>query len=175
MNSDVAARVFGACFGRGDQQQCVARVGRPDGTHPNARARCSGHGTGNAGHPAGSVERPARAAGPREGRFERAWPCRRLPAPFAKAVERGEDACFALEAGEPIRIRRDVGRKNLDRDLAPELRVMGPVCLAHAALPEQSEHLIGADSSIRQIPVRHSAGIVVVPGTAGTGEAPPRC
>ena len=54
-----------------------------------------------------------------------------------RMVERGEQPRFALEAREPIRDRcANDARQDLDRDVAPQLRVAGAVDLAHAARAE---------------------------------------
>ena len=61
-------------------------------------------------------------------------------------VERAGRPRFLLEAAKPVRVSRDSLREDLERDVAAEARVVGPVHLAHAARAEQSEHLIGADA-----------------------------
>ena len=43
-----------------------------------------------------------------------------------RMVQRGEDFRFALKTREPIRVRRERGRQDLDRDLAIQLRVGAP-------------------------------------------------
>ncbi len=49
---------------------------------------------------------------------------------------------FLLEAVQAIGIVRESRRQHLDRDLAPESRVLGQVDLAHAASPERLENLV---------------------------------
>ena len=51
----------------------------------------------------------------------------------ARVVERGEDLRLALEAGQPIGIGGEGLGKQLDRDVAAELRVRRPVDVAHPA------------------------------------------
>ena len=60
-------------------------------------------------------------------------------------VQRREHPRFALEAGEPIGIARERGWQNLDRDVAPELRVVRTVHFAHAARAEQRVQAIPTD------------------------------
>ena len=62
-------------------------------------------------------------------------------------VQRGEHPRFALEAREPIRVARDRARQDLDRDVAPELRVARAVHLAHAARAEQRLQVIPAEGA----------------------------
>ena len=61
-------------------------------------------------------------------------------------VQRGEDLRFALEAGEPIGIGREHVRQDLDRDIAPELRIARAIDLAHAAGPDQGGDFIRAEA-----------------------------
>ena len=60
-------------------------------------------------------------------------------------VERGEHPRLALEARETIRIGGKGGGKDLDRDVAIELRVTGPVDLAHSACPDWTDDLVGVE------------------------------
>src|SRR5205807_3152800 len=60
-------------------------------------------------------------------------------------IERGEHPRFALEAREPIRVARKRMRQDLDRDVAPKLRVSSAVDLAHAAHTEKRLQMIPAD------------------------------
>ncbi len=71
-------------------------------------------------------------------------------------VERGEHPRFALEAGEAVGIRGEDARQNLERDVAPELRVARAIHLAHAAGAEQRLDLVDADASTGQ---QGSAGV----------------
>ena len=50
-----------------------------------------------------------------------------------RMVERGEDLRLALEAREPLGIARERVGQNLQRDVAVELGVAGPIDLAHPA------------------------------------------
>ena len=60
-------------------------------------------------------------------------------------VQRREHPRFALEARESIGMARERRRQNLDRDIAPELRVVRTVHFAHAARAEQRVQAIPAD------------------------------
>ena len=53
-----------------------------------------------------------------------------------RVVEGGEQLRLALEAGEALRILRQLGRQHLDRHVAAELRVAGAGDLAHPARAE---------------------------------------
>ncbi len=55
-------------------------------------------------------------------------------------IEGGERLGLAAEPRYPGRISRDVGRQDLDRHLAPEDGIGGPIDRAHAARPEQRFH-----------------------------------
>ena len=55
-----------------------------------------------------------------------------------RVIQRGEHARFALEARQAIRDRpRTTSRQDLERDVAPQLRVARAIDLAHAAGAEQ--------------------------------------
>ena len=53
--------------------------------------------------------------------------------PDVRMIERREQSCFAFEARQPIGIGRERRRQDLDRDVAPELRVVRAIHLAHPA------------------------------------------
>ena len=59
-----------------------------------------------------------------------------------RMIERREDLRFALEAGETIGIVGEDVRKDLDRDVALQLRVARAIDLAHAARAERSDDLV---------------------------------
>jgi len=65
-------------------------------------------------------------------------------------VEGGEEMGLALEAGEAVGVPGDLGRKRLDRHIAPELRVLGAVDLSHPPGPEGSQDLVGAEAVARR-------------------------
>ena len=54
-----------------------------------------------------------------------------------RMIERGEELSFALEAGKPFGIGREGVRQDLQRDLAPELRIARAIHLAHPAGAER--------------------------------------
>ena len=54
---------------------------------------------------------------------------------------------LALESGETLGIPGDLGREDLDRHVAAELRVGGPVHLTHPPGPERLEDLVWAQAS----------------------------
>jgi hypothetical protein len=61
-----------------------------------------------------------------------------------RVIERGDRACLALEALAQLGRGREMGRKHLDRHVAPEARIAGAVDLAHAAGAERAEDLVRA-------------------------------
>ncbi len=64
-----------------------------------------------------------------------------------RMVERGQQPRLALEAGEPVRIGREEARQDLDRDVAPELRVAGAVHLAHPARTNGGLNFVRTEAS----------------------------
>ena len=79
-------------------------------------------------------------------------------------VEDGEDvgmvegpggARFVLEAPQTLRRHFQVGRDDLDRNVAAEPRVTGAIDLAHAARPQRHHDLVGAKTQTRR--ERHSS------------------
>ena len=60
--------------------------------------------------------------------------------------QRSDGFRFALEARAPIRIARHARGQHLDRDLAIETCVLGPIDLAHAAGANRGDHLIRPES-----------------------------
>ena len=61
-------------------------------------------------------------------------------------TQRGEDFGFALEAGEPLDIRRQGLRQHLDRDGAFQLRVRRAIHLAHPAHADQRGDFVRAEA-----------------------------
>ena len=70
--------------------------------------------------------------------------------------QRGHGFRLALEARVRFRVEREVLRKNLDRDLAVEGRVAGPVDLSHPSGPDRRKHLVV--SEVRAGGERHGSG-----------------
>ena len=64
-------------------------------------------------------------------------------------VERGEDCRFALEPGEPIGVRCQRRRQDLQGDLTLQLRVRRAVYLAHAPHADLGDDFIRAEASTR--------------------------
>ena len=62
-----------------------------------------------------------------------------------RVVQRGDHSRLALEARDPTRLGRKRERQNLDRDVATELGVVGPVHLAHSAAAKERLHFEGPD------------------------------
>src|SRR6202022_2746251 len=60
--------------------------------------------------------------------------------------ERRRGPGLALESGERLLVAGQLGRKDLDGDLAAELRVTRAVHLAHAAGAERRGDLVGSEA-----------------------------
>src|SRR5262245_27976781 len=65
-------------------------------------------------------------------------------------IQRREHFRFALESRQPFAIGGNVGGKNLDRDLALQLRVARAIHLAHAAGAKRRDHLVRAETHTRE-------------------------
>ena len=63
-----------------------------------------------------------------------------------RMIQRGENFGFALEAGEPLDIRRQGLRQHLDRDGALQVRVRCAVDLAQPAHADPRGHFIRAET-----------------------------
>ena len=61
-------------------------------------------------------------------------------------VQRREHFGFALKPSQPIVIRRDGRRQDLDGDLTLELGVGSPIDLPHSALTEQGGDFVDAET-----------------------------
>jgi hypothetical protein len=62
-------------------------------------------------------------------------------------IERGDGVRFVHEAGLAIAVGRHVRSQHLERDVAPQPRIVGPVDGAHAALAQHGDQLVGADAT----------------------------
>jgi hypothetical protein len=60
-------------------------------------------------------------------------------------TERREQPRLALKPRQPLGIGDKCGRHDLDRHVAPELRIVCAIYLTHPARAEQRYHLIRAD------------------------------
>ena len=63
-----------------------------------------------------------------------------------RVIERRGGLGFLREPTQPIRIRGEVGRKDLDRDFTPERGVARAIHLAHPARTERREYLAASKS-----------------------------
>ena len=63
------------------------------------------------------------------------------------SVEACRDIDFEVSAGETFGIIGKVLRKDLQRDVAAESGIVRTIHLAHAARPEQRDHLVGTEPS----------------------------
>ena len=59
-------------------------------------------------------------------------------------IQGGEQLCFALETGQPLRIAGEVLGQHLDRDITIERYIACSVNLAHTAGAEPFGDLVGA-------------------------------
>ena len=64
-------------------------------------------------------------------------------------IQRGEDFRFALETREPIGISGERRRQNLDRNLAFQLGIGGPIHLPHPAFADLRGHFVDAEAGAR--------------------------
>ena len=64
----------------------------------------------------------------------------------AGVIERRERFRLALEAGDAVRVLEELLRQHLERDVAPELRVPGPVDLPHPARAERRDDVVGTEA-----------------------------
>jgi hypothetical protein len=65
-------------------------------------------------------------------------------------IERSQQPGFPLETGEPLRISRELGGQDLERDLTPELGVVGAIDDTHPSLAEFID-----DAIVGERPVYH--------------------
>ena len=61
-------------------------------------------------------------------------------------VQRGEDLGFTLEPGQAFRVIGEEVGQDFEGDIAPDLRILGPIDLAHAALADEGGDFIGAEA-----------------------------
>ena len=62
-----------------------------------------------------------------------------------RVIESRRRPRLLLEARQPFRIRRELGRQDFDGDVAPEPRVFGEIHLAHTTRTELVEDLVGSE------------------------------
>ena len=62
-------------------------------------------------------------------------------------IQRGGGACFLLESAETIRVLRKGRRQHLDRDVAPQPRIVCSIDLAHATGAKRSEDGVGPEAN----------------------------
>jgi hypothetical protein len=64
-------------------------------------------------------------------------------------VQQGEHFCFALEPREPIVVSGDRRRQNLDRDLAFQSGIGGPIHLPHPTFADLRGDFVDSEASAR--------------------------
>ena len=57
---------------------------------------------------------------------------------------------FLFESAQAIGILRERRREDLDRDITPESRVLGPIDFAHPARPDGRQDLVGTEAGTRR-------------------------
>ncbi len=72
-------------------------------------------------------------------------------------IERRQHTRFALESRQPLGVRRERVRQDLDRHIAPEARVVRAVHLAHAAGTQRRNHGVVAQAIASGQPGRRGA------------------
>ena len=60
-------------------------------------------------------------------------------------IQRGQGPGFAAEARQAVRVGGDIGRQHLERDIAAEPVIVGPIHVAHSAGAEPGEDPVGPD------------------------------
>jgi hypothetical protein len=65
---------------------------------------------------------------------------------YVRMVQRGEDLRFTPEARHALRIVREAGGQDLQRDVASELRVPGAIHLAYAPLAEGCDDVVETET-----------------------------
>ena len=75
-----------------------------------------------------------------------------------RMADRREEARFAIEPHEAIRIGGHRIRQHLERNLAPEARVTGPIDLAHPACADERDDFIRAQACASWKRHRESTG-----------------
>ena len=63
-----------------------------------------------------------------------------------RVVQRGEETGLALEPRQPLRVRREDDRQDLDRDIASESGIAAAIDLTHAADAQPRDDLIRAEA-----------------------------
>jgi hypothetical protein len=63
-----------------------------------------------------------------------------------RMIQRGEEVCFALKPGNPVRIVDEAVRDHLEGDVTIESRITRSVHLAHPAGPDGGDDLVGAEA-----------------------------
>ena len=86
----------------------------------------------------------------------------------SRVIERGERLRFTPEAFEPLRARRHLRRQQLERHVAPELRVGGAVDLAHPARTDR-----GGDAVVGQAATDQGVSSFRASPLIGLGRAGP--
>jgi len=59
-------------------------------------------------------------------------------------IERGEQTRLAREARAPLGVLREMRRKDLDRDVTTEVRVVRPIHFTHSAGTQQRDDFVRA-------------------------------
>jgi hypothetical protein len=65
-------------------------------------------------------------------------------------VERGDDGCFSAKAFQPIGVRAEFGREDLDSNLPPEFGVPSEIDLTHATGAELAEDSVMEEGFTQQ-------------------------
>src|SRR5262245_5545768 len=64
---------------------------------------------------------------------------------YARVIESRRCSCLTLKTLDPLPVRGEFFRQNLDRYVSTQLCVPGPVDLAHSTCTQQAEDSVGAD------------------------------
>ena len=92
----------------------------------------------------------AGASGPRSGApsmySSTRYPARRRDLADVRMVQSGDRARFLFEAAQPIGLRDELRRQNLDRDIATQPAVACTIDLAHTSRADRGDHFIRTEA-----------------------------
>ena len=83
-----------------------------------------------------------------------------------RVIQRRERLRFPLKAGDPLGVRDERFRQNLDRNVATQLRVARLVDLAHATCPKGRKDLVRAEADAGNEGQERLPGIIREPARA---------
>ena len=67
----------------------------------------------------------------------------------SRVIEGRDDRCFAMKTLDSVRVRRDLGVDDFDRDVTSQTRIAGAIHRAHSALSDSLQDVIVGDRGAR--------------------------